>query len=322
MLRRRPALVRALFVRAVAIGVLTATVAAHASAEIVFIEQLRRVQAIAGASDGTESDLDVDADSNTETGPLVQSVDAEVHVGEVISRAQSGQTTEISGNLLLVSADIDAEVAADPSIPESGGEVGVDASLQSRFELTEPTEYTLSGGITTEGEATAGILLQGPEGIVEQIHQSEPGSQAVGRSGVLMPGVYMYDVVTGQVMSDTGGLAEPRFARAHVYVGLLFQRVVAVPGTDGGPLGVRVFPNPAVAGAPVALEVAGEGEATIRVVDVNGRLIDRLVRPNGPGTIRWDATSRDGRPLPAGVYFVEVDGGAGRTVERLTLLER
>ncbi|HMB70321.1 MAG TPA: FlgD immunoglobulin-like domain containing protein [bacterium] len=87
-------------------------------------------------------------------------------------------------------------------------------------------------------------------------------------------------------------------------------------------LGVSVSPGSAV-GEPVRLTAApsvmrdgtwillsrpAARDAEMRVHDVAGRLVRTLRGPAGSDRVRWDGLTGTGRPVPAGVYFVRLDG--------------
>jgi hypothetical protein len=102
---------------------------------------------------------------------------------------------------------------------------------------------------------------------------------------------------------------------------------VAVPAVAAdAATGARVVPNPARAGGPVEIRFAAHGTGTVRVRvhDAAGRRVRTLegeARAAGPMTLAWDGTAADGRALPAGVYWVRVEGGAGPPqTARITLI--
>jgi hypothetical protein len=72
------------------------------------------------------------------------------------------------------------------------------------------------------------------------------------------------------------------------------------------------WPNPFNPSTTVHFEIAKSGSATLRVYDVQGRLVRTLV--DGPVTagrheIRWDGRSNAGRSMPSGVYLLEMAAG-------------
>ncbi|MFB3909098.1 MAG: FG-GAP-like repeat-containing protein [Candidatus Eisenbacteria bacterium] len=89
-----------------------------------------------------------------------------------------------------------------------------------------------------------------------------------------------------------------------------------------------IAPNPSPGGAvrivlTSALAAGAEpGAATVRIVDVAGRLVRELAAPRppaagegqGPSVLVWDGAGADGRPVPAGVYSVVAAGTKVRLV--------
>jgi hypothetical protein len=84
-------------------------------------------------------------------------------------------------------------------------------------------------------------------------------------------------------------------------------------------------PRPNPFGATTYLEFVLPEASPVRlsIFDVTGRLVDRLVderREPGSYGVTWSGTSRDGRPLPAGVYFARLEGDRGGRTAKLILV--
>ena len=99
---------------------------------------------------------------------------------------------------------------------------------------------------------------------------------------------------------------------------------VSIPTTLGRTIGVRVVPNPARGPAQIEIHLAGPASQSsrvrVRVVDLAGRMVADLgetVLPNGLQRLRWEGLDRAGRPLGAGLYFVQVSGAGGAAVARV-----
>ena len=124
-----------------------------------------------------------------------------------------------------------------------------------------------------------------------------------------------------------------RFYKAGAYVepvhstGALIGIGVPPPVGVGDPvaphLALSAAPDPSR--GPVLLTVAADlaGLQRLAVGDVQGRRVRRLAGgwfPSGTRSVAWDGRDDCGRPLPAGVYLVTLEG-AGRTISRrVTLL--
>jgi hypothetical protein len=78
---------------------------------------------------------------------------------------------------------------------------------------------------------------------------------------------------------------------------------------------LRVVPNPVRAGraATIRWDLAEGAMRSLTIVDVAGRTVSAL-RETASGGVVWDARGRDGRPLPAGVYFVRFESDDGRSL--------
>ena len=84
------------------------------------------------------------------------------------------------------------------------------------------------------------------------------------------------------------------------------------------------FPNPAGAGG-VSLEiVVDEGLTTVDVYDLAGRMVERVTEQDlaaGSHWIFWDGT-RDGAPVPDGLYLLHVMHEGGLSESRKVILLR
>jgi hypothetical protein len=99
------------------------------------------------------------------------------------------------------------------------------------------------------------------------------------------------------------------------------ERVEMVPLSHG--LCARVHPNPVTGGPVVSFTLESPGDVTLRVIDVLGREIARKeIGGLAPGIHMeaFSASARDGRPLPAGVYWIELEAGPQREAEAFVLL--
>ena len=119
-------------------------------------------------------------------------------------------------------------------------------------------------------------------------------------------------------------------------VGFVLDRVrVGVPLETGVPdadatrvtLG-RPHPSPFSAQTRIAYTIPSGGHATIRIVDVAGRVVRTLLdRPVEPGeySLSWDGTADAGTRAASGVYFVRLEfaggGRAGSATRKLILID-
>ncbi len=81
-------------------------------------------------------------------------------------------------------------------------------------------------------------------------------------------------------------------------------------------------PNPANPRTTLAFTLAQAGDGRLDIYDARGRLVATPLAGylvEGPGTCTWDGRGDDGRALPSGVYLVQLQVGAQRWREKLTL---
>jgi len=87
---------------------------------------------------------------------------------------------------------------------------------------------------------------------------------------------------------------------------------------------LRSAPNPFRAGTSVQFQLARPGEVRLHVFDVQGREIARLlqgIRAAGRHTVEWNGMDGEGRPVGAGVYFLQLDAG-GKSLSHKVLRVR
>jgi flagellar hook assembly protein FlgD len=90
--------------------------------------------------------------------------------------------------------------------------------------------------------------------------------------------------------------------------------------------GVRCSPSPARAGDAITLRfvLAQQGHASVRVLDVSGRLVRTLALPSaspGEQAISWDTLDQSGRRVRPGLYLVRVDGPGTQTNGRAVVVQ-
>lgn len=91
-----------------------------------------------------------------------------------------------------------------------------------------------------------------------------------------------------------------------------------------GPLALRTYPNPAIAGSPIQLLIHGyeDGQIPIlKIVNVQGRLIRRMHIVTAEGGVNiWDGTDAYGRLVASGQYLLIVKCGEAVSTESVILL--
>lgn len=63
------------------------------------------------------------------------------------------------------------------------------------------------------------------------------------------------------------------------------------------------------------------GKMELKIYDVTGRVLKSLPFPAIPGTLSWDGTDFNNRPLPAGIYFAGIAGPDKKIIRKIILLK-
>ncbi len=86
---------------------------------------------------------------------------------------------------------------------------------------------------------------------------------------------------------------------------------------------VAPAPNPFHDATEVAFALPEPATATLEVFGVDGQRVRTLAHERfgaGDVRVRWDGTAQDGHRAAAGIYFVRLDAGGHRSVQRVVLL--
>ena len=84
------------------------------------------------------------------------------------------------------------------------------------------------------------------------------------------------------------------------------------------------YPNPFNAGTTIPFRVQHESDVQLRLHDLQGRIIRRLVTARlkpGAHAAHWDGTDDDGRMLSSGSYFYQLQAEGATLVRRLVILK-
>jgi flagellar hook assembly protein FlgD len=87
---------------------------------------------------------------------------------------------------------------------------------------------------------------------------------------------------------------------------------------------LQVFPMPSSSPVRLRLDTDAGGAVHAEVFDSSGRLIRRLAGGvQGPGLrdLLWDGRDENARPVPAGVYVVQVSTGEARETARVVIVK-
>jgi flagellar hook assembly protein FlgD len=84
-------------------------------------------------------------------------------------------------------------------------------------------------------------------------------------------------------------------------------------------------PNPFSGSTEIRFALAVPGRVRLSVYDVRGRLVVPLENGDlsaGFHVLRWDGRDGEGRPAPAGVYFVRFEAGGVQETAKLVQASR
>jgi hypothetical protein len=82
-------------------------------------------------------------------------------------------------------------------------------------------------------------------------------------------------------------------------------------------------PNPVRNSLSCSVVLPQETRVQLRVVDIGGRVVRTLLdetMPAGQHRLNWDAGSQDGPALSSGMYFLTMDAGGARRMQRFVLI--
>lgn len=225
----------------------------------------------------------------------------------LLSRYAAGVAPETPGwatfHVLPQGGDL---TTIDAVVPTAKGDVDVAIRRGPPYvlDVTSPSGTTATVGIPKKPFAEAGEAV----------------------TAVTVNGTLVWDgAFVGGVPGVREGIDDARFLRFEVD-----------PGTWSFAASGEAVSSPAVAATPARLAFAlpaptpfrdrtvlrfvlpSDGPATLDVYDVAGRRVRRLVRgtlSSGAHAAPWDGRDEEGKPLPAGTYFVRLSAD-GRTVSR------
>ena len=130
------------------------------------------------------------------------------------------------------------------------------------------------------------------------------------------------------VASDEGDGSLVEAAVDDIMVTILRGSLTSAPEPEGAPAHrLRLdpcFPNPMNPMTRIAFELATPGPASLRIFDVNGRLVKTLLRgeqlPAGPQAVNWNGRNEGDRAVASGVYFVRLWTPGGEITRSVTLV--
>ena len=86
----------------------------------------------------------------------------------------------------------------------------------------------------------------------------------------------------------------------------------------------RGYPNPFNPAATISFSVGQTGKVSLRIYDLAGREVGRLVDrelPAGEHEATWDGKDQLGREVPAGVYLMQLETAEGTRSRKIVKME-
>jgi hypothetical protein len=126
-----------------------------------------------------------------------------------------------------------------------------------------------------------------------------------------------------RIVDDGGGNPSATYPGLELDAIEVLGELVAAGEISPAPAGFSLgppSPNPFAGGRVRARLVAPEQDRRIDVLDVAGRLVAALVPERSAGgdmEVRWDGVDRDGRPVPAGLYFIRLTAGSATAAQKV-----
>jgi flagellar hook capping protein FlgD len=233
-----------------------------------------------------------------------------------MSRAQPG-THQVGLHRLL--ADW-GEGTSDAPMEEGGGTASTpgDATWIHRF-FDTPLWTNAGGDFVPTASASLGI------GSTGFFTWSSPALRADVQQWVDTPASNFGWLVHGD---ESGGETAKRFDSKDHPDPAVHPRLLLYlqPATDtaGDALVFRLHPgrpNPFRFSTTIAYDLPGPGNVALHLLDARGRSLRTFATEPGQGRhfLAWDGRDRTGRPLPSGHYFLVLERGGERQVQRLTL---
>lgn len=173
-----------------------------------------------------------------------------------------------------------------------------------------------------DGDGMSELVARGGARLIQTM---QPGGARQGYGVDLTISCLAAGDVTGDGVVDVAAGSATSSTLSILVGGLQHVDVPTVPPPAArSPLALAARPNPIREAVTFDFVLPAASHATLRVLDVGGRVVARLVdRALAPGAHheRWDRRDQDGRGVPAGVYFVELATAQGRESRRLAVLD-
>ena len=132
-----------------------------------------------------------------------------------------------------------------------------------------------------------------------------------------LPGIRIYDVFSNQQVTTTPiDVGLPPF---DITFSVPIQTGIGDPPAAGSVVSLgEAYPNPFNPATTIPFTLASDTRVTLGIYDALGRRVRTLIdeeRPAGPQAVTWDGRDDESRPVPSGIYFVELSA-SGTVISR------
>ena len=297
------------FRRLMMITAILAFGAGTADAVIVPTAQSRTVAATAHAQDSQTSGDDSDSDLAPDFGPFDRAVSATVLLAGALGAGTGSQDSEILPIAIRAAGSHSAN--GEGWEPGGAGNATGSSHFEVTFDLTEDADYAMTGTLEAFDSGSTTLQLTGPSGTIHFLSPSNE-SIVVAEVGNLLAG--SYTLVIESSGSAFGDFFFYDYASGFYDIDFAFPAATGSRIGEVGAAGIMVAPNPFRTTTRIR---PGSGNVTVH--DLRGRVVRRLTVA-ADGATEWDARDDRGRPLPSGVYFVNVAGDRESTRTKVTLI--
>jgi subtilisin family serine protease len=199
----------------------------------------------------------------------------------------------------------------------------LDICSPGNYDVYTPRSHSDGGGYPAGGyRQFSGTSAAGPHvaAAAAIVRQAFPSAQ-VGQVEYLIGSGAATDAYTGAVYNHTWGWGKLRILSAiRVATGVLEM-------ADGKRAPALLldqnYPNPFNPSTWIPFYLPADGDASMRIFDVKGRLVKNLRErwySKGPHSVRWDGTDDRGVSVASGVYFCRLEQGGEMQTRKMTLL--
>ena len=84
------------------------------------------------------------------------------------------------------------------------------------------------------------------------------------------------------------------------------------------------YPNPFNPSTNINIETVTSGKLLVSIYDISGRLVNTLLNKKtdaGYHLLRWNGQNFNGKPMPSGIYFVQVESGGDLGIRKIMLIK-